>query len=132
VHGRSPVQRAAVVFAVGGALVAWGCAAFVFHASAGHVRTVALRAVLAASVVLLPTALIEVANSGTTTPSATGQVTEFSARTGQIVRAAAETGVLAGNQFTPHPWSPAEHSRHPLVAAVTRPASPGLATAGHH
>jgi hypothetical protein len=63
-----PFSAAAAVFAVGGALVASACAALVFHASAGHVRTPALRVVLAASVVLLPTALIEVANSAVDSP----------------------------------------------------------------
>ncbi len=53
---------------MGGALVAAGTAAFVFQASAGHVRAVALRGVLAASVVLLPTALLEVANSAADSP----------------------------------------------------------------
>jgi hypothetical protein len=63
-----PLRAAAVGFAVAGALSASCCAVFTFRACAGHVRTTALRAVLAASVVLLPTALIEVANSGIDVP----------------------------------------------------------------
>lgn len=63
-----PLGDAAAGFAVAGALAASGCAAFTFRACAGHVRTPALRAVLAASVVLLPTALIEIASSGIDVP----------------------------------------------------------------
>ena len=52
-----PLRDAAPLYAVTGAVIASACAAFVFRASAGHVRNPALRVVLAASVLLLPTAL---------------------------------------------------------------------------
>lgn len=61
---RFPLRDAAAGFAVAGAVTASGCALFVFHASAGHIRRPALRALLAATVLLLPTAVIEIANSG--------------------------------------------------------------------
>lgn len=63
-----PLRAAGFAVAVAGALAASCCAAFTFRACAGHVRTTTLRAVLAASVVLLPTALIEIANSGIDVP----------------------------------------------------------------
>jgi hypothetical protein len=68
VVGALPLRAAAAGFAVTGALSASFCAAITFRACAGHVRTPALRAVLGASVVLLPTALIEIANSGIDVP----------------------------------------------------------------
>jgi hypothetical protein len=61
---RFPLRDAAAGFAVAGAAVASGCALFVYHASAGHVRRAGLRVLLAASVLLLPIALIEVADNG--------------------------------------------------------------------
>jgi hypothetical protein len=54
---RFPLRAAAPLYAVTGAIIASACAAFVYRASAGHVRNSALRATLAASVLLLPTAL---------------------------------------------------------------------------
>jgi hypothetical protein len=54
---RFPLRDAAALFAVAGAVIASACAAVVFRACAGHVRSPALRVVLAASVLLLPTAL---------------------------------------------------------------------------
>jgi hypothetical protein len=65
---RLPLRFAAPGFAVAGSLVAASCAIFVFHASAGHIRRPELRALLACSVVLLPTAVIEIANSGVDAP----------------------------------------------------------------
>ena len=59
-----PVRDAAVVFAVGGALVASGCALFTYHASAGQVGSRWLRAVTGLSVVLLPVAPLEIADNG--------------------------------------------------------------------
>lgn len=53
---RFPLRDAAPLYAVTGAVIASACAAFVFRASAGHVRNPALRVVLAASMLLLPTA----------------------------------------------------------------------------
>jgi hypothetical protein len=63
-----PLTDAAMAYAVTGALIAAGCAVFVCHASAGHIRSPWLRAVLAAGVVLLPSAVVEVANSGVDAP----------------------------------------------------------------
>jgi len=59
-----PIQHASVVFAVGGALVASGCALFTFHASAGHVGSRWLRVLLGLSVLLLPVAQLEIADNG--------------------------------------------------------------------
>jgi hypothetical protein len=53
---RFPLRDAAPLYAVVGAVIASACAAFVFRACAGHVRNRALRILLAASVLLLPTA----------------------------------------------------------------------------
>ena len=63
-----PLQQASRVFAVGGALVAAGCGLLVFHASAGHIRSPLLRALLGTAVVLSPMALMEIADSGTGSP----------------------------------------------------------------
>jgi hypothetical protein len=63
-----PLTDAAMAFAVTGAVIAAGCAVFAGHASAGHIRSPWLRAGLAAGVVLLPSAVIEVANSGVDAP----------------------------------------------------------------
>jgi hypothetical protein len=63
-----PLRQASRVFAVGGALVAAGCGLFVFHASAGHIRSPLLRALLGTAVVLAPMALMEIADSGTGSP----------------------------------------------------------------
>ena len=58
-----PVADAAKAFAFAGAFIAAGCALFIFHASAGHVRSVPLRVLLAAAVVLLSSAPMEIADS---------------------------------------------------------------------
>ena len=63
-----PLRDAAAAFAVIGALVTAGCALFIFHASAGHVRSAVLRLVLASAVVLLPVAQLEIADSGVNSP----------------------------------------------------------------
>jgi hypothetical protein len=63
-----PLREAAAGFAVAGAGIAAACALFVYHASAGHVRSPLPRAVLGASVILLPVALIEIADNGVNTP----------------------------------------------------------------
>ena len=60
----APIRYASVVFAVSGALVASGCGLFVYHASAGHVSSRWLRALLGLSVVLLPVAQLEIADNG--------------------------------------------------------------------
>ncbi len=59
-----PLTEAAVVFAASGALIAAACGLFAYHASAGFIRSAALRAVLGASLVLLPIAPLEVADNG--------------------------------------------------------------------
>ena len=63
-----PLRDAAAAFAITGALVTTGCALFIFHASAGHVRSAVLRLVLALAVVLLPVAQLEIADSGVNCP----------------------------------------------------------------
>ena len=63
-----PLRDAAAAFAIAGALVTAGCALFIFHVSAGHVRSPVLRFVLALAVVLLPVALIEIADSAVDAP----------------------------------------------------------------
>jgi hypothetical protein len=68
VIARLPYQDAAAGFALAGALVAACCAVFVFHASAGQIRRPGLRALLFLSVLLLPTALYEINDSGVNTP----------------------------------------------------------------
>jgi hypothetical protein len=65
---RYPLVDAATGFAIAGALVSSCTAVFVFHACSGHVRRPELRILLAVSVLLLPTALVEIANSGVNTP----------------------------------------------------------------
>jgi hypothetical protein len=59
-----PIRDASAVFAVGGALVASACGLFAYHASAGHVSSRWLRALLGLSVVLLPVAQLEIADNG--------------------------------------------------------------------
>jgi hypothetical protein len=63
-----PLRDAAAAFAIIGALVTTGCALFIFHASAGHVRSAVLRLVLALAVVLLPVAQLEIADSAVNCP----------------------------------------------------------------
>ena len=63
-----PLQDAAAFLAIGGALVASACALFIFHASAGHIQSPMLRALLALAVVLMPVAPLEIADSGVNTP----------------------------------------------------------------
>jgi hypothetical protein len=63
-----PARPDAAAFAIAGALVASGCAIFVYHASSGHIHRPELRTLLACSVILLPTAVIEIANSGVDAP----------------------------------------------------------------
>jgi hypothetical protein len=63
-----PLGDVAAFFAIIGAVIATCCALFIFHASAGHIRSVWLRALLGAAVVLLPVAPLEIADSGVNTP----------------------------------------------------------------
>jgi hypothetical protein len=62
-----PLADAALAFAVAGAVVAAGGALVIFHASAGHVESVPLRALLAVALVLLPIAPMELIGSGVET-----------------------------------------------------------------
>ena len=63
-----PLPEVTRFFTVSGAVLAAACGLFVFHASAGHVRSAGLRALLGLAVVLLPTAPMEIADSGVNTP----------------------------------------------------------------
>ncbi len=63
-----PLTAAAAVFAVAGAFIAAGCALFSYHASAGFIRSRGLRAVLAAALILLPIAPLEVAGDTVNSP----------------------------------------------------------------
>ena len=63
-----PLPEAAAAFAIFGAAIASAVALFVFHASAGHIRSAWLRGLLAAAVLLLPVAPLEIADSGVNTP----------------------------------------------------------------
>ncbi len=63
-----PLPEAAAAFALAGAVIAAAVALFVFHASAGHIHSVWLRGLLAAAVLLLPVAPLEIADSGVNTP----------------------------------------------------------------
>ena len=58
-----PLADAAKGAAVSGALVAACCALFIFHAAAGHIRSVTLRVLLAVAVILLSSAPVEIADS---------------------------------------------------------------------
>jgi hypothetical protein len=59
-----PIRDASVAFAVGGALVASACGLFAYDASAGQVSSRWLRVLVGLSVVLLPVALLEIADDG--------------------------------------------------------------------
>jgi hypothetical protein len=59
-----PIRHASVAFAVGGAVVASGCALFAYHASGGQVSSRWLRVLIGLSVVLLPVAQLEIADTG--------------------------------------------------------------------
>jgi hypothetical protein len=63
-----PLLDASAAFAISGAVIASAVALFVSHASAGHVRSGRLRALLGAAVLLLPVAPLEIADSGVNTP----------------------------------------------------------------
>ena len=63
-----PLPEAAAAFALAGAVIASAVALFVFYASAGHIHSVWLRGLLAAAVLLLPVAPLEIADSGVNTP----------------------------------------------------------------
>jgi hypothetical protein len=59
-----PIRHASVVFAVGGAVVASACGLFAYYASEGQVSSRWLRALIGLSVVLLPVAQLEIADTG--------------------------------------------------------------------
>jgi hypothetical protein len=63
-----PLRAAAAGFAAAGAVIAAGCALFTYHASAGFIRSRALRAVLGTALILLPVAPLEVVGNGVNTP----------------------------------------------------------------
>jgi hypothetical protein len=63
-----PLRDAAVVLSFSGAIAAAGTAVFIYYASAGHVRTPWLRALLGLSVILLPIAPLEIADSAVGAP----------------------------------------------------------------
>lgn len=96
-----PLRYAAAAFSVIGALIASGCALFVFHASAGHIRSATLRAVLALTIVLLPVAPLEIIDSGVNTPwyllFALLWASLWRPRTGTGVAGAAAIGFLAAS-----------------------------------
>lgn len=58
-----PMADADFAFAAVGAVITAGCALFIFHASSGHIRSVPLRVLLAAAVILLSSAPMEIADS---------------------------------------------------------------------
>ena len=58
-----PLRDAAAAFAIIGALITCLCALFIFHASAGFIRSPWLRGLLALAVVLLPVAPLEIPDS---------------------------------------------------------------------
>lgn len=64
----APLAWVARIFAVTGAVTAAACGLFVFHASARHVRSVALRAGLFLAIVLLPIAPLEIADNTLNSP----------------------------------------------------------------
>ena len=63
-----PLTGASTVFALAGVVVAACGALFIFHASAGHIESVKLRALLAVALVLLPIGPVELIGSGVETP----------------------------------------------------------------
>lgn len=63
-----PLPWAAAAYAWAGALIAAGSALFMYHASSGYIRSRVLRAVLAAALILLPIAPLELADNGVNTP----------------------------------------------------------------
>src|SRR6476646_11936306 len=62
-----PLTDAALAFALAGVVVAACGALFIFHARAGHIEPVKLRALLAVALVLLPIAPMELIGSGVET-----------------------------------------------------------------
>jgi len=94
-----PLADAALTFALAGVIVAACGALFIFHASAGHIESVRLRALLAVALVLLPIAPMELIGSGVETPWYLLPVlfwaTLWRPRTRPAMAAAAAVGFLA-------------------------------------
>jgi len=63
-----PLPDAAVAFALAGAGVAALCALFIYHAMDGWIRSAWLRALVGASLILLPLAPMEIADNGVNSP----------------------------------------------------------------
>jgi hypothetical protein len=63
-----PLRDAAAALAIIGALITCLCALFIFHASAGFIRSPWLRGLLALAVVLLPVAPLEIPDSAVGSP----------------------------------------------------------------
>ncbi len=63
-----PLRDAAAAFAITGAVITCLCALFIFHASAGFIRSPWLRGLLALAVVLLPVAPLEIPDSAVGSP----------------------------------------------------------------
>jgi hypothetical protein len=63
-----PLVYASDADAVAGALIASACALFIYHASEGYISSRWLRAMMAAALVLLPLAPLEIIDSGVNSP----------------------------------------------------------------
>jgi hypothetical protein len=63
-----PLAQESRLDALCGAVIAAGCGLFVFHASAGHIGSAPLRALLGTSIVLMPIATMEIADSAVGAP----------------------------------------------------------------
>jgi hypothetical protein len=63
-----PLAYASDGFAVAGALIGSACALFVYHACGGYIRSRWLRAMMAAALVLLPLAPLDIIDSGVDSP----------------------------------------------------------------
>jgi len=63
-----PLRDAAAALAIVGALITCLCAVFIFHVSAGFIRSPWLRGLLALAVVLLPVAPLEIPDSAVDSP----------------------------------------------------------------
>ena len=130
VVARFPFRDADAGSAVAGAVTASCCAVFVFHASAGHIRTPALRALLAVSVLLLPTALYEITDGDVNTI----WYLLFATFWALLWRPRSRAGrALAG--LVCLLTAPVERAGHRVPAAGRRPghsAAPGARAGGHH
>lgn len=64
----APLAWVAPIFAITGAVTAAACGLFVYHASAGHVRSRVLRGALFLAILLLPMAPMEIADNTVNSP----------------------------------------------------------------